>query len=103
MNGFARLRLTGIRVSRFAGILEPMAGRKIVDRTNLTGLYDIELDFLPEFGLSGLPVPNASALQQSEVPSLTTAVQDRLGLRLESERGFVEVVVIDSAQLPTPN
>ena len=103
MNGFARLRLTGIRVSRFAGILEPMAGRKIVDRTNLTGLYDIELDFLPEFSLLGLPVPNATALQQTDVPPLVTAIQDQLGLKLESERGPVEVIVIDSAQPPTPN
>jgi uncharacterized protein (TIGR03435 family) len=103
MNGFARLRLTGIRVSRFAGILEPMAGRKIVDRTDLTGTYDIELDFLPEPGVLGLPVPNATALQQSDIPPLVTAVRDRLGLKLESERGPVDVIVIDSAQMPTPD
>ena len=103
MNGFARLRLTGIRVTRFAGILEPMAGRKIVDRTNLTGTYDIELDFVPEFSLLGLPVPNATALTQSDIPPLVTAVQDRLGLKLESERGPVDVVLVDRAQPPTPD
>jgi uncharacterized protein (TIGR03435 family) len=103
MNGFARLRLTGIRVSRFAGILEPMAGRKIVDRTNVTGLYDIELDFVPESTLLGLPIPNATALQQSDIPPLVTAVQDRLGLRLESERGPVDVILVDGVEPPTPD
>jgi uncharacterized protein (TIGR03435 family) len=103
MNGFARLRLTGIRVSRFASVLEPMAARKIVDRTGIEGTYDIEFDFLPEGGLLGLPVPNATALQQSDVPPLTTAIQDQLGLKLESERAPVDVVLIDEVQPPTPD
>ena len=103
MNGFARLRLTGIRAPRFAAVLEPMATRKIVDRTNLTGTYDIELDFLPDPGLLGLSIPNATALQQSDIPPLTTAIQDQLGLKLESERAPVDVIVIDSARPPTAN
>ena len=103
MNGFARLRLAGIRVPRFAAVLEPMATRKIVDRTNLTGTYDIELDFLPDPGLLGLSIPNATALQQSDIPPLVTAIQDQLGLRLESERAPVDVVVIDSVRPPTAN
>jgi uncharacterized protein (TIGR03435 family) len=103
MNGLARLRLTGIRVPRFAAVLEPMATRKIVDRTNIDGTYDIELDFLPDAGLLGLRIPNATALQQSDIPPLTTAIQDQLGLKLESERAPVEVILIDKAQAPTPN
>jgi uncharacterized protein (TIGR03435 family) len=103
MNGFARLRLTGIRVARFAAVLEPMAARKIVDRSALDGTYDIELDFLPDPGLLGLPVPNAAALQQSDIPPLATAVQDQLGLKLESERAPVEVILIDEVQPPIPN
>jgi uncharacterized protein (TIGR03435 family) len=103
MNGFARLRLTGIRVPRFAAVLETMATRKIVDRTNLTGTYDIELDFLPDAGLLGLNIPNATALQQSDIPPLTTAIQDQLGLKLESERAPVDVILIDSVRQPTAN
>jgi uncharacterized protein (TIGR03435 family) len=103
MNGFARLRLPGIRVPRFAAVLETMAARKIVDRTSLTGTYDIELDFLPDAGLLGLNVPNATALQQSEIPPLTTAIQDQLGLKLESERAPVDVILIDSVRQPTAN
>jgi uncharacterized protein (TIGR03435 family) len=103
MNGLARLRLPGIRMPRFASVLEPMAGRKIVDRTNVSGTYDIELDFLPDPGLLGLRIPNANALQQSDIPPLLTAVQDQLGLKLESERGPVEVILIDSVRPPTAN
>jgi bla regulator protein blaR1 len=103
INGFARLRLTGIPVARFAGVLEPMTSRKIVDRTNLTGTYDIEMDFLPDPGLLGLSIPNSNALQQSDIPPLTTAIQDQLGLKLESERAPVDVVLIDSVKPPTAN
>ena len=103
MNGFARLRLTGIRVTRFAAVLEPMATRKIVDRTALEGTFDIELDFLPDPGLLGLPIPNSTALQQSDIPPLATAVQDQLGLKLESERAPVDVILIDEVQAPTHN
>ena len=103
MNGFARVRLTGIRMARFAAVLEPMTTRKIVDRTALDGTYDIELDFLPDPGLLGLRIPNATALQQSDIPPLTTAVQDQLGLKLESERAPVEVVLIDEVKAPIPN
>ena len=101
--GYARLRLTGIRLPRFAAVLEPMAARKIVDRTNLTGTYDIEMDFLPNPGMMGLAIPNANALQQSDIPPLTTAIQDQLGLKLESERAPVDVILIDSVRQPTAN
>jgi uncharacterized protein (TIGR03435 family) len=103
INGFARLRLTGIRMARFAGVLEPMTARKIVDRTNLTGTYDIEMDFLPDPGLLGLSIPNSNALQQSDIPPLTTAIQDQLGLKLESGRAPVDVVLIDNVRPPTAN
>lgn len=103
LNGYARLRLTGIRVPRFASVLEPMAARKIVDRTGIDGTYDIEFDFLPDAGLLGLQIPNATALQQSDIPPLATAIQDQLGLKLESERSQVDVVLVDDVQAPTPN
>lgn len=103
MNGVARMRLTGIRMARFASVLEPMAIRKIVDRTGITGTYDIEFEFLPDPGLLGLRVQNPTAQEALEVPPLLTAIQDQLGLKLESERGPVHVIVIDRAQLPTPN
>jgi uncharacterized protein (TIGR03435 family) len=84
--------------------LQSWAGRPIVDKTALSGLFDFKLQFSPE-GLSGVPVPppgigpagpvGAPAAAADPVPSLFTAIQE-LGLRLESAKGPVEVLVIDS-------
>jgi uncharacterized protein (TIGR03435 family) len=65
----------------------------IVDKTGLDGVFDLELKFYPD---QVAPVPDAG-------PSLFTAVQEQLGLRLESTKGLVEVVVIDHIELPTPD
>ena len=68
-----------------------------------SGRFDLELEYrpdrLPPDGVlpPGLPAPSADA------PSLFTAVQQQLGLKLESQRGPVEVLVIDSAAQPLPD
>jgi len=62
--------------------------RVVVDRTGLTGAYDITLDWAPDAATS-------------DKPSIFTAVQEQLGLKLESERGDVDVVVIDRVERPT--
>jgi uncharacterized protein (TIGR03435 family) len=100
MNGLARMKVDGIRMARFAELLEPMAMRTVMDKTGLSGTYDIDLEFLPDRGLP--PVPAGGAPTQ-EAPSLFTALQDQLGLKLESERGRVKVIVIDGAEVPTAN
>src|SRR6266853_1767529 len=61
--------------------LSPYAGRRVFDRTGLEGRYDFEI-------------------QWSEEVSIFTAVQEQLGLRLESQRGPIEVVVVDSVERP---
>ena len=66
----------------------------VFDRTGLTGNFDIELQWTPE---------NLRAISAGEGPSLFTALQEQLGLKLESARGPVEYLVIDSAELPTPD
>jgi uncharacterized protein (TIGR03435 family) len=62
----------------------------------------VELEFAPagRFRPAGLPGPPSPA---SDGPTLETAVQDQLGLKLESVRGPVPVVVIDGAELPAPD
>ena len=102
MNGANRMRVDGIRLPRFATFLEAATLRKVVDKTGLTETYDIDLEFLPDRGFVPAPPP-PGVTQTSETPSLLTALQDQLGLKLESGRGPVDVIVIDSAQLPTPN
>jgi bla regulator protein blaR1 len=76
--------------------------RVVLDRTGLTGSFDVELQFNPE-GLPGLPGPPGVERPPIDSPSLFTAIQEQLGLRLESTRGPVEVLVIDRAEQPTPD
>jgi uncharacterized protein (TIGR03435 family) len=73
----------------------------VIDETGLTGEYDLDVIFTPE-GLRGALVgpPPASV---SDAPSLATALQDDLGLRLEPRRGPVDVLVVDRVERPTEN
>lgn len=73
-----------------------LAERRVVDRTGITGLYDIELEFTP---------PRAAddpAASQAGV-SIFTALREQLGLRLESARGRGEFLVIDRVERPAEN
>jgi uncharacterized protein (TIGR03435 family) len=66
-------------------------GHPVIDRTNLDGRYDFQLEFAPE---------NTAA---SDRPSIYTALQEQLGLKLETSKGPVQVIVIDRAELPAAN
>ena len=108
--GFGRLTpglvaVSGRTLSQFvAGPLSDLARRPVIDKTGLTGMYDFALKFAPEtagvagpFGL--LPGAPPAAIDP-DAPNLFTAVQEQLGLKLESARGPVEVVVIDKFEKP---
>lgn len=91
-------------------LLTTVTGRVVVDKTGLTGLYDWELRFDPQVFLALLPtlginIPGtaANALPPSDSPALLTALQEQLGLKLDAQRGPVEVLVIDNAELPQPD
>jgi len=69
-------------------------GRPVLDRTGLTGVYEFTLDWAPD----SAPEADISG------PSLFTAVQEQLGLKLEAQRGSAEVLVVDSMERkPTEN
>jgi uncharacterized protein (TIGR03435 family) len=71
--------------------------RPIVDRTGLTGTFDIELSWTPlRPGARGAGLTPAT----SDGTIIFTALQEQLGLKLESQRGTVEAVVVDSVQRP---
>jgi uncharacterized protein (TIGR03435 family) len=86
-------RMIGTRepVSILAGNLGNQLGRIVIDQTGLTGAYDWKLEW----------DPNPSA--DSTLPSLFTAVQQQLGLKLEPQKGPMQVLVIDSAEHPSGN
>jgi uncharacterized protein (TIGR03435 family) len=89
-------RLTGERVSmnELARFLSGIAGRPVLDRTGLTGVFDLKLQVSRETSESAPDPPGAS---------LFTAVREQLGLKLEAIKAPVEFLVIDGAQKPTAN
>jgi uncharacterized protein (TIGR03435 family) len=76
-----------VPISQLAASLGFFAGRFVIDRTALTGGYDMELTWTPD---------------DSDGPSLFTALQEQLGLKLVPERGPVSVLVVDRAAEPAP-
>jgi uncharacterized protein (TIGR03435 family) len=93
-------------MAQFAALLSGRVQRIVVDRTGLTGNFDLDLTWTPDQipqGPPGLPPPGAPPLPSIDPngPSIFTAVQEQLGLKLESSKGAVDVVVIDRAEHPT--
>ena len=95
----------GVPLAQLTQMLSQFTQRIVIDRTELEGNFDIELTFTPERLPQGPPPPGAPPLPSIDPngPSLFTAVQEQLGLRLESERAPVEVLVIDHVERPTPD
>lgn len=91
-----------VEMSRFAANLARFTGRTVVDKTGLKETYDIALRWRPEEGQAFLAPTEPQPADDSR-PSIFTAVQEQLGLRLESQRGPVEVLVVDSAERPSGN
>ena len=92
-----------ITMDSFARVIGSRVGRPVVDRTGLAGNYDIELEFRPEIS-TGDPVDQPiTAPPDLDKPSIFTALEEQLGLRLESSRTTVDVLVIDRAEPPTEN
>lgn len=90
-NGVVSMR--GVPLSNFVRNLGGMTGRFVIDRTGLTGPFDLDLQWTPDQALG-------AAGAQSDGASLFAAIQEQLGLRLEARREPVEVLVIESAERP---
>ena len=93
-------------MAQFANALSGTAQRVVIDKTGLTGYYDIALTFTPtQDQLPQGPAPPGAEPPPIDPngPSLFTAIQEQLGLRLQDQRGPVEVVVIDSIEQPSEN
>ena len=86
---------------RFAETLQIFLGAMVRDETGLEGLFDVDVTFLRDPALAPeLPVPPGDT---GVGPSIFAAVQEQLGLELESRLGPIEVLVVDRAEQPTPN
>jgi uncharacterized protein (TIGR03435 family) len=94
--GPGRLKFGGLPTASFAQAFSGPSGRMVVDRTGLTGSWDFELNYAPD-QRSQAQAGNAAA--DPDLPSFFTAIQEQLGLKLESTKGPVDVVVIDSIDM----
>jgi uncharacterized protein (TIGR03435 family) len=94
-------RLVGRRVTadNIATILSRQVEHEVLNRTGLPGEYDFQLDFTPD----SRPCRTAADNDPAGLPSIYTAVQQQLGLKLESSNGSVELLVIDRVEKPSEN
>jgi len=85
-------------------MLTGQVDRLVIDRTGLTGAYDFDLEYaLETAGRGGAPAPPDSATAVTDRPSLFTALEEQLGLRLVSGRGPVEMLVVERLEQPSPD
>ena len=89
------IRATHIDMDRFVPMLTFWVRRTVVDKTGFKGTFDVDLKWNPD---------EAAATPGTDTaPSIFTAIQEQLGLKLESSKGPVEVLVIDSVHRPSEN
>ena len=80
-------------MARVAQMLSRVTDRPVIDKTGLTGTRTFELHWLPE----------GEAPQPASPPTLFTALQEQLGLKLEPQRTMVDTIVVDHVERPSPN
>jgi uncharacterized protein (TIGR03435 family) len=89
-----------VTVKQFAAELTFMMERTVVDKTGITGLFDIRVEWTPEhFG----PEPGTEVKPDEANATLFTAVQEQLGLKLVSEKAPVEILVVERVNRPAAN
>src|ERR1051326_3414072 len=105
--GFGNMAVGSAPMSQVAASLSQFAGRIVVDKTGLTGAYDMNLTWTPDNMPQrppGAPEPLVNGVPiDPNGPSLFTAVQEQLGLKLESQKAPIKVLVIDRAERPVEN
>lgn len=103
MKGLGNLRETNATMAEFAGMLQAMVlDRPVLDRTGLAGRFDFTLLWTSdEFQTSSGPARAANP--NDARPSLTTAFQEQLGLKLESVKAPADVLIVDKVEKPSGN
>jgi uncharacterized protein (TIGR03435 family) len=98
------LHIYGFPLTELAKHLSEILGRQVTDQTGLTGNFNINLEWTPSEAQALQLPPGVQAPPPPDSPvSIFTAIQEQLGLKLESRKGPVEVWVIDRAEKPTEN
>lgn len=87
----------------FAEFLSVRLGRPVLDRTGLSGAFDIKADWAVDPLAQPLSPEKETAADSAAGPSVFTALEQQLGLKLEATRGPVEILVIDHVEQPSEN
>ena len=90
-------------ISKFVDFLSRSQGHTVLDQTGLKGTYDFTLQFTVETGPLAPPLQTDAAAEPSDVETLRVAIQNQLGLKLESTKAPVDTIVIDHIEEPTAN
>ncbi|MBL8233303.1 MAG: TIGR03435 family protein [Bryobacterales bacterium] len=119
--GRGQINAKGVPVNLLVQQIAQQLGRTVIDKTGIEGSFDVELNWTPDPGQGGVvigshgPGPgggpgasgtgpgNALPAADSSGPTLFTALQEQLGLKLESSKGPVPVLVIENIERPTEN
>jgi uncharacterized protein (TIGR03435 family) len=104
-SGRGHLEAQGLSMTNLANLLHFSLGRTVVDETGLKGRYDLSLQWTPDDVAASMPKPadQEVAASDSSGPSIFTAVQKQLGLKLEPTKSPLDTIVIDRAEHPSEN
>jgi uncharacterized protein (TIGR03435 family) len=97
----AQMRGGQVTMSELVRMLSMMLGRSVLDKTGFAAPFDLQLDFAPDDTTPAVPPPPPGSGISGV--SVAQALQQQLGLRLESTRGPVEVIVVDRVERPSAN
>ncbi len=102
-NGGSTYAFGGMELQALVSRLSSELSAPVVDQTNLPGLFDVTLEFLSERTINGRPAGLDANSTESLPVTLTAALQQQLGLKLEKQIGPMPMVVVDAAARPTPD
>ena len=99
---------TGITMAQLAAALSNSMQRTVVDQTDLTGKFDVHMEWTADQSTPGFRAPGLAPAPSAEAPpdggrSIFTVIRKQLGLTLEAKKGPVTVLVIDHAERLSPN
>jgi uncharacterized protein (TIGR03435 family) len=101
LRGGAQIKGGKIAMPELARVLSTLVGRGVIDKTEYKEVFDIQLQFVPDDMTPSMPPPPPNSGIEGE--SIARALQQQLGLRLETTKGQVQVIVVDRAQRPSAN
>ena len=105
MMGPDRVTAASVGIAELTPVLSRILGRTVADKTGLTGKFDISMEWAPDPSQAVQFAPDGPrpAPRDATGPSIFTALQEQLGLKLESQKGPVEIFVIDRVEKPSDN